>query len=76
MPIAEVIPGQLWQADADPNIFAKLLDRGLTPALVIDLQELPVPALPLDGSVMYAHWPIDDGPVPDERLLEAIEAAA
>jgi protein-tyrosine phosphatase len=76
MPITEIIPGTLWQADADPNIFAKLRERGLTPAMVIDLQELPAPGLPLDGSVLYTHWPIDDGALPDERLLAAVEAAA
>jgi protein-tyrosine phosphatase len=76
VPITEIIPNALWQSDADPNIFAKLLDRGLTPAMVIDLQEFPAPAVPLDGSVLYVHWPIDDGPVPDERLLAVVEQAA
>lgn len=76
MPLNEIIPNTLWQSDADVNIFARLLDRGLTPAMVIDLQEFPTPAVPLDGSVMYVHWPIDDGPVPDERMLAAIEQAA
>jgi len=76
MPLTEIIAGVLWQSDADPNIFAKLLDRGLSPAMVIDLQEFPVPGLPLDGSIMYVHWPIDDGPVPDEGMLSAVEQAA
>lgn len=76
MPITEIIPGKLWQADADPNIFAKLRERELVPALVIDLQELQVPGLPLDGSIAYLHWPIDDGAVPDVRMLTAIEQAA
>jgi protein-tyrosine phosphatase len=74
--IVEILPGQLWQADGDPNIFAKLLDRGIAPAMLIDLQELPARGIPLDGSVLYTHWPIDDGVVPDLDMLAAVEAAA
>ena len=76
MALVEIIAGSLWQTDSDPKIFAKLLDRGLTPAMLIDLQELPARGVPLDGSVMYVHWPIDDGAMPDLAMLDAIERAA
>ncbi len=76
MPITEVIAGSLWQSDADPNIFAKLRDRGLTPAMVIDLQEFHAPEMPPDGSISYVHWPIDDGPMPDVDMLSVIADAA
>lgn len=76
MPITEIIAGKLWQADSDPNIFAKLHERGFVPALVIDLQELPARGLPLEGQIAYLHWPIDDGAMPDESMLAAIEEAA
>jgi hypothetical protein len=35
--IAEVIAGALWQADPGPNILAKLRERDLVPAMVINL---------------------------------------
>ena len=41
MPIIEVLDGRLWQADADPNIFAKIREREWSPVMVIDLQEFP-----------------------------------
>jgi protein-tyrosine phosphatase len=76
MPIIEILDGRLWQADADPNIFAKIREREWSPVMVIDLQEFPARGIPLDGDILYVHWPIDDGPVPDVRMLLTLERAA
>jgi protein-tyrosine phosphatase len=74
--IVEILHNALWQADADPNIFAKLRERDLAPLMLIDLQELPAPGIPLEGDIVYVHWPIDDGGLPDLSLLRALEHAA
>lgn len=76
MPLTEILEGVLWQSDTDSAIFTKLWQRGLTPALVIDLQEFPQPDLPLDATIAYIRWPIEDGPIPDIGMLLALERAA
>lgn len=75
MPLTEILEGVLWQSDTDSAIFTKLWQRGLTPALVIDLQEFPQPDLPLDATIAYIRWPIEDGPIPDVGMLLALERA-
>ncbi len=76
MPITEILDGALWQSDTDPHIFRKMRARDITPAIVIDLQEFPVAEMPLDSSISYVRWPIDDGPVPDTETLAALVEAA
>ena len=76
MPLTEILEGVLWQSDTDPSIFAKLLQRGLTPALVIDLQEFPQPDPPANASITYIRWPIEDGPLPDVLMLATLKRAA
>lgn len=76
MPLIEILEGRLWQSDTDAAIFAKLRERGLTPAMVIDLQEFRQPDLPLDTTITYLRWPIEDGPVPDVGMILALERAA
>jgi protein-tyrosine phosphatase len=76
MPIAEILDGALWQSDADPLLFARMRARNITPAIVIDLQEFPLPEPPLDAAISYVHWPIDDGPLPDAETLAALVEAS
>ena len=71
MHLTEIIPGALYQCDADIAVCETLRGRGHRRLLLINLCGLPADRIPDD--VAYLRWPIDDGPVPDRAMLAGIE---
>lgn len=75
---SEIIPGLLYQADADPAIFAEVLDaRFKHPVLIVDLYGIlppqPVPYALAGSPIIYLSHPITDGPLPQMDTFLAIE---
>lgn len=74
----EIIPGRLYQADADHALFGELEIEGRLPALVVDLAGECRPNLQaLDRRVMFTRWRIDDlDYLPDMDRLRTLVAFA
>lgn len=68
MDIWEIVPGNLYQSGeiVDPSY----LDLGID--TVVDLTSDPDQHLPDRREFMYVHWPIEDGPMPDEGTVRAL----
>jgi protein-tyrosine phosphatase len=75
MHLTEIIPGALYQCDADIVVCETLRGRGHQRLLLIDLCGLPAERTPSED-VAYLRWPIEDGPVPDRAMLAGIEMLA
>lgn len=74
----EIIPGRLYQADADHAVFGELEFERRLPALVVDLAGECRPNLQsLDRQIVFARWRIDDQEyLPDMERLSTLVAFA
>jgi protein-tyrosine phosphatase len=74
--LTEIIPGSLYQCDADLAVCEALRGRGHERLLFIDLCGIDVERIPRDEGVAYVRWPIEDGPVPNRAMLAGLEQLA
>ena len=73
MHLTELIPGSLYQCDAEISVCATLQSRGYARLTLIDLCGIAADKIPSSSDLTYIRWPIEDGPVPHRPTLVAIE---
>ncbi|MEX2246201.1 MAG: hypothetical protein WEC75_05895 [Dehalococcoidia bacterium] len=68
MQLIEVLAGRLYQSDAERSVGERLRERGLLPAMIIDLHGGGAWEA-ASGELVYVRWPIDDATVPHVPTL-------